>query len=217
MKLSALTPIEIENDGTYIVRASALYPDVYKISEPYKEGEYLLIENRQPLLSDEYFWKPGGIIIYHVDENVQGYGNFYRGGPFVEGWPGNGAHYKVSVLQADGNYDLEKALSLGGVGDFWKSGDVLGQGNGEFVATSAGTYPNTDSYAKGNIVVTGLTIDNFAETEEGVWSFRVSGLDSAQPTSSPIVGPPSSGALSHNIQSVARTMSSILFVVAILW
>jgi hypothetical protein len=169
--LEALDPIEITADGTYTARASALYPDVYKIHDMYPPGEYLLIENRQPVLSDLNLWEPGGIVIYKIDENEEG--NYNRGGPFVEGWPGNGAHYQVAVLQADGLYELEMALNLGGIGDFWKEGDVLGPGNGELVATEFGTYPNTDSYQGGNIEVTGLVIDQFNETESGVWSFLV--------------------------------------------
>ncbi|KAL3930099.1 MAG: hypothetical protein SGBAC_011913 [Bacillariaceae sp.] len=176
MELGSLDPIEIANDGVYTARASALHPEVYKISAPYPSGEYLLIENRQPVLSDLYIWQPGGIVIYHVDENTGGHGNRNRGGPFLEGWPGNGAHYKVALLQADGKYELEQGLNQGHMDDFWKAGDVLGPGNGETVATWNGTYPNTDSYVGGNIVVTGLQIDQFQETGGGVWSFRVSNL-----------------------------------------
>eukprot|EP00980_Cylindrotheca_fusiformis_P003046 scaffold713_cov131-Cylindrotheca_fusiformis.AAC.4 len=172
LKLGYADGIEITYDGTYTARPSELYPDIYIISAPFEEGEYLLIENRQPLLSDKRLWEPGGIVIWHIDENAEGYGNFVRGGPFLDGWPGNGAHYKVAVLQADGKYELEMAINLGHIDDFWKAGDVLGPGNGESVATDAGTYPNTDSYVGGNIRVTGLVIDQFAETEPGVWSFR---------------------------------------------
>eukprot|EP00980_Cylindrotheca_fusiformis_P003055 scaffold713_cov131-Cylindrotheca_fusiformis.AAC.13 len=172
--IGGLDPISITSDGTYTARPSALHPDVYKISDPYPDGEYLLIENRQPLLSDKNLWEPGGIVIYKVDENEAG--NYNRGGPFVEGWPGNGAHYQVAVLQADGLYELEMAIDLGDIGDFWGEGDILGPGNGELVATAAGTYPNTDSYQGGNITLTGLVIDQFQETEPGIWSFRVQNL-----------------------------------------
>ncbi|CAJ1943433.1 unnamed protein product [Cylindrotheca closterium] len=185
MQIGALDPIEIKYDGTYTARASASFPDVFIISSPYQDGEYLLIENRQAVLSDELLWEPGGIVIYHVDENMQGYGNRYRGGPFLEGWPGNGDHYKVAVLQADTKYELEMALNLGHNADFWKGGDSLGPGNGELVATDEGTYPNTDSYVGGNIRVTGLILDNFEETEPDVWSFRVQNLADPPITDTP--------------------------------
>jgi hypothetical protein len=190
MEIGGFNPIEITTDGIYTARASEYYPDIYMISRPYPSGEYLLIENRQPVLSDQNLWKPGGILIYHVDENTGGNGNRVRGGPFVEDWPGNGAHYKVALLQADGKYELEQALNQGHIQDFWKTGDVLGPGNGELVATDAGTYPNTDSYVSGNIRITGLEVDQFTETESGVWSFRVSNLVPLPP-SPPSTKPPS--------------------------
>eukprot|EP00980_Cylindrotheca_fusiformis_P003051 scaffold713_cov131-Cylindrotheca_fusiformis.AAC.9 len=189
MEIGALTPIEITVDGVYTARPSALQPDIYKISAPYETGEYLLIENRQPLLSDENLWQPGGIVIYHIDENMEGIGNFVRGGPFQDDWPGNGKHYKVAVLQADGAYELEMALNLGHIEDFWKEGDVLGPGNGESVATDAGTYPNTDSYVGGNIRVTDLVIDSFKDEGNGDWSFRVQNLEAAEPSSAPSLIP----------------------------
>jgi len=225
LKMGVLDPILITEDGTYTANASALVPDVYMISKKYESGEYLLIENRQALLSDSYMWESeGGIVIYHVDENTEGYGNYVRGGPFVEGWPGNGAHYKVAVLQADGKYELEQAINVGGVEDFWKSGDVLGRGNGESVASSEGTYPNTDSYVGGNIKITGITIDEFKEVEAGVWSFRVKGLDdtpapTGTPTSAPSSAPivPPDGASSIGVQVAMGIISSAFLVATALW
>jgi len=195
IQIGALTPIEITEDGIYTARPSAVSPDIYMIAEPYKSGEYLLIENRQPLLSDSKLWAPGGIVIYHIDENAEGYGNFVRGGPFVDGWPGNGAHYKVAVLQADGLYELEMALNLGHNDDFWRANDVLGPGNGELIATDAGTYPNTDSYQGGNIKVTDLIIDLFTEETDLSWSFRVQGLKES-PSSAPSQSPSQESSIS---------------------
>jgi hypothetical protein len=232
MKLGYLDAIEITADGTYTARASALYPDVFMISTTFEAGEYLLIENRQPILSDARLWAPGGIVIYHIDENTEGYGNFVRGGPFVDGWPGNGAHYKVAVLQADGKYQLEMALNLGHNDDFWKAGDVLGPGNGELVATDSGNYPNTDSYVGGNIQVTGVTIDQFTDEGDGVWSFRVTGMpndgggtqnsapsatDSPGGAPSATDSPNTDGSSSGITQSIPFLFSSMLFLVASTW
>ena len=189
MQLGVLDPIEITEDGTYTARASSLFPDVYKISSPYPDGEYLLIENRQHKLSDKIFLNPG-FVIYHVDENVEGNGS--RGGPFVSGWPGNGAHYKVAVLQADGEYELEMAKNVASADDIWTSGNSLGPGNGESEWSAGGTYPNTDSYTGGAIKVTVITIDEFTQTgTTGVWSFRVSGIPipTDAPTNAPTDAP----------------------------
>ena len=48
-------------------------------------------------------------MIYHIDEKANNQGS--RGYPGKAGWPSD--HYMVSVLQADGNYDIEKGNNLG--------------------------------------------------------------------------------------------------------
>jgi len=138
----------------------------------------LLIEYRGPYLFDINMWT-SGITVYHVDMNTNGTGNVWRGFPGEPGWPGNGDHYQVALLQADGLYQLEQALDDGDATDFWLPGKTLGPGNGELVATSSGTYPNTDSYAFGNIKVTNLVLTNFQTVSPGVASFEVQGLGSS--------------------------------------
>ena len=105
IQLGWVTPKEITQNGMYEIEASALKPDIYVISSPYPLHEYLLIENRQPLKFDSKL-PQGGLIIWHIDgtvsfENSPGY-------PGQPGWPQNGNHYHVAVLQADGRYDLER-------------------------------------------------------------------------------------------------------------
>jgi len=122
--LGWLRPIEITSDGIYKASPVELEPQVYRISQGFYHGEYLLIENRQPIQGDfdEFFWRPGGILIYYIDENnfrVSGQGNSPRGGPFQENWPQNGNHYPVALLQRDGKYELEQALNRGHPDDFY--------------------------------------------------------------------------------------------------
>ena len=204
--LGWVTPIEITQDGTYTARPSELYPDIYIIQQGYDVGEYLMVENRQPLEFDANMWT-GGILIYHIVVPPDGYigGNEPRGFPGQPGWPANGNHYPVALLQADGLYELEKAESNGGPDDFYLStSQRLGPGNGELVATSAGIYPNTDSYAFG-IRATGIIIDNFQETESGVWSFRVQGMGRATSlpsTNSPTASPTKTSASNDAFQPV---------------
>ena len=65
MQMGWITPVEITNDGTYTLRASELYEDYFMISQPFEaEGEYLLIENRQPLLFDARLWQPGTFVFF---------------------------------------------------------------------------------------------------------------------------------------------------------
>jgi M6 family metalloprotease-like protein len=180
-----ITPIEITEDGTYAARPSELHADIFIIKKGYETDEYLLIENRQPIGYDRLLWS-GGILVYHIDATSTIRGNRDRGFPGANGWPGNGKHYPIALLQADGNYDLEKASNNGHVDDFFRFPEQrLGPGNGEQIASAAGTYPNTDSYAN-YVRPTGIIIDNFQETEPGVWSFRVK---FSEPTPSPTSAP----------------------------
>ena len=68
IELGWVDPIEIVLDGEYCAQPVELQPDIYKISHNFPEGEYLLLENRQPIPTDfdERFWEPGGILIYHI-------------------------------------------------------------------------------------------------------------------------------------------------------
>merc|ERR1712078_457486 len=79
-------------------------------------------------------------------------------------------------MGADGLYELEQGINGGGSTDLWNSPEqVLGPGNGEKKHSSEGTYPNTDSYAFGDISPTGITIRNF-QTKGEVVTFEVCGL-----------------------------------------
>jgi hypothetical protein len=99
---------------------------------------------------------PGGLAIYHIDENVPFERVNSQGYPGQYGWPGNGNHYYIALLQADGLYDLDKGINRGDYGDLFRDGGVLGPS-----VSSYGPYPNTDSYAYGKGVRrTGITITN---------------------------------------------------------
>ena len=89
----------------------------------------------------------GGLAVWHIDEaasyNTEGY-------PGQSGWPGNGKHYRVSLLQADGRFDMEMGRNRGDAGDLY-------HGNG-VNRLDASTTPNTDTYQSGNIADTGIEI-----------------------------------------------------------
>jgi hypothetical protein len=184
-KLGWIDPTVIDSDGTYELRAVEQHADMFKITQGFADKEYLLLENRQAINGDfdERFFSPGGILIYHIDENIWDIfdnggntGNSPRGGPFLDGWPGNGKHYPIALLQADGLYELEQGINGGGSTDIWNdASQVLGPGNGEKVASKA-NYPNTDSYAFGVIKETGITIRNFSTKTGTTMTFEVCGL-----------------------------------------
>ena len=190
-----LTYEEITLDGTYTAKPSNTAPNVYSITKGFKEGEYLVIENRQPTSFDaNLFGGVGGLLIYHCDETVDGFGT--KGFPGQAGWPTNGNHYKCAILPADGQYDLEQGVNNGDAGDLWKPGMTLGPGSG-------GTYPNTDSYQNGVIAPTGITISSIEAIGSDI-RFTVSGVapgpgdgvvvpPAPLPTKSPVQAPTGGG------------------------
>jgi len=130
-------------------------------------GEYLLIENRQAIR-----WSAdmpaSGIVIYHVDEKVKDMKS--RGYPGHPNWPRD--HYPVTVLQADGKYDIEHGENLGDEGDFWT---VNGTNNILGPNIDGMTWPNTDTYQDGVVKQTGIKISVF--TESGfIMFFKVEGI-----------------------------------------
>ncbi len=152
MQLGWLTPIDLDTPGNYALPTYHGTPTALKISANFPDGEYLLLENRQPL-GFEADMPQGGLAIFHIDENA-GYNT--QGFPGQTGWPENGNHYRVALLQADGNYDLEKGNNRGDAGDVYQ----------EFGATVIGpeTVPSTDTYQGGVVFSTGNTLFNIRQT-----------------------------------------------------
>ena len=179
ISLGWTTPTVI-GPGTYNVPEAEFNAVVYKITSGYPSGEYLLIENRQPV-GVESDIPQGGLCIWHIDDNKSN--NNDEGYPGQTGWPGNNQHYRVAVLQADGNYDLERGNNRGDAGDLYHAGGVS--------VISEVTVPNTDSYKGGVIAPTGNTITNISSSSSTM-SFIFGGIVSPQP---PLPDPNSPGGL----------------------
>jgi hypothetical protein len=152
IQLGWVTPMVITASGTYTARQGCTYPDVFKISTNFPSGEFLLIENRQKCNFDAKISGPG-LAIFHIDESAS---YTTEGYPGQTGWPTNAQHYRVALLQADGNYNLEKGNNRGDATDLFFSGGVNG------ITTSGTTgglaYPNTKAYKGGIILETGINI-----------------------------------------------------------
>ncbi|MBD8069426.1 M6 family metalloprotease domain-containing protein [Bacillus sp. PS06] len=137
--LGWLDPIEVTpEDGVQVLTLDPVNrsQDVVKMEVPGSNGsEYFLFENIQQEGFNEGFIRQGenahGLVAWHVDENI-----LARGGQpnNAENWmnkrfqsnqTGDVKHYGLSVLQADGNYDLEKYVNRGDAGDFFKTGDKI--------------------------------------------------------------------------------------------
>ena len=143
--LGWVSPTNLTTPGTYSIGQAETNQKIYKATWGFPPGEYLLIENRQPTGLDQNIPR-GGLAIWHIDENVGG--NTQEGFPGQAGWPGNGNHFKVALLQADGKYDLERT-SHSSAAQRGDSGDLFQPLNSAQLGMN--TVPSTDAY-KGGII-----------------------------------------------------------------
>jgi len=162
LKLNWATPTVVTTSGRYSLRQACNNTDVIKISTGYPSGEYLLIENRQPCEFDAKI-PQGGLAIFHIDMNVEG-NDGTRGYPYQNGWPRNGKHYMVALLQADAYYDLEKMRrNRGDRTDLFHAGYVNSIGPYGITGVVTEAHPNTKAYQGGNIIATGIQITNIGK------------------------------------------------------
>ena len=96
-KMGWANPTVISTPGSYAAQAGST---VYKITQGFREGEYLLIEARQSAGFDSQV-PQGGLAVYHVDEKTETF-DTQGAPPGVNGWPWN--HYRVALVQADGKF-----------------------------------------------------------------------------------------------------------------
>ncbi|WP_338136075.1 M6 family metalloprotease domain-containing protein [Cytobacillus firmus] len=150
--LGWVNPIEVKpEDGVKEITLPAINKatadnGIVKMEVPGSNGtEYFLFENVQQDGFNKGLIRQGadskGLMAWHVDENII---NLYQTAGFrpnnVENWMNKRfqynqsetasdgtvvTHYGLSVLQADGKYDLEKNLNRGDAGDFFKTGGKI--------------------------------------------------------------------------------------------
>jgi hypothetical protein len=155
--------VELTSSTTVTIYPSYSTNQYYKIATGYKTNEYLVIEYRTKKGFD-LMVPTEGLAIYHID-NLASYN--------TESYPQSGfdetIHYRVALLQADGNYDLEKGNDRGDGSEVFRSSpgvDSLGPGNGLYV-NGGNVFPNTDSY-QGSVVKTGYSILNVGSADGGL-------------------------------------------------
>jgi M6 family metalloprotease-like protein len=193
--LGWVQPQILSKSGWYQIRASAINGDFYRIDAGFPNGEYLLIENRQAVSYDQKF-PSTGLMIWHIDENVDGGWQSRPGWPGQEGWPYNGYHYHVSILQADGLYELEKGVNGGGPGDLFAGRDAR--------LVPGGPYPNSDGYSGGFVFQSGVTISNISKSSEYMYFWAdIPSTDPARPAPVP-TPPPSLWPTSSSLPSPIR-------------
>lgn len=157
---------------------------IVKMEVPGSNGtEYFLFENVQQRGFNQGLGRQGedshGLLAWHVDENII---NLYQTAGFrpnnVENWMNKRfqynqsvtaadgtkvTHYGLSVLQADGNYDLEKKVNRGDAGDFFKTGDSI-------TPVSSNVHSGSYYFWKGNNTQpadTGIHVTNIKENKDG--------------------------------------------------
>jgi hypothetical protein len=172
--------VEVTHSQDIHVKVSCDSDIVYKINHRMPSDdcgeEYFLIENRGACGYDIKL-KEGsidrqGIVIWHVDhtgflgldsegKNVIGYDT--QRAPSDKAWPG--VHSRLSLLPADGQFELETNKNRGNEYDAFRkstehptvaymiSNEGITKNNGEKLP-----YPNTKSIAKGSELHTGITI-----------------------------------------------------------
>ncbi|MEM7222104.1 MAG: M6 family metalloprotease domain-containing protein [Pseudomonadota bacterium] len=170
IQLGWLTPMTLSAPGSYSLRAAETHAEVYRIDDGFPSNEYLLIENRQPLGFDSAM-PQGGLVIWHIDDEA---GFNTEGHPGQSNWPENGNHYRVSVLQADGKYELEKGNDRGDAGDVFH-----GDGVNQLMTTG---NPSTNAYQDGIVTDTGHEITDISEAGSTMtFNFNSSGTPATPP------------------------------------
>jgi len=184
-RLGFVTPISVTSDKVVSLAPAESSPVVYRMNVPFSGGkEYFLLENRQQIGFDKGLDLYGdgnvrGLAIYHIDDVVLTR-NYWRPNEAEnwkefrsEGWrpAANGeSHYGISIMQADGRWDLEH-----GVFGYFRSD--LYPGIWGVTSFSRFTSPNSSSYyfwggSAPKFGYSGVTVDEVSE-RNGVITARL--------------------------------------------
>jgi immune inhibitor A len=165
-RLGYVTPTTLIANATGVeIPAIKDSPTIYKLwTDGSPANEYFLVENRQKTGYD-YHVPYHGLLIYHVDENIEDYGA--NDDEWYPGHTGYG-HYKVALEQADGLWQMEKNINRGDSGDPYPGSS----NNRTFDGSSV---PNSRSYAEAETYVGVTNISDSGDTM--TCDFFVSSLD----------------------------------------
>eukprot|EP00122_Pirum_gemmata_P018892 Pgem_evm1s17695 len=157
----------VNTTGTYYLRQVQNNKDVAHIQRGFStEMEFFLIENRQPIGS-EYCIKQGGLLIHHIDlsttQNKQ-VDEFKQFDLHID-------HYRYSVVQADGRFDIETGANRGDLSDLWSP---LTQ-----TSFTPLTVPNTNGYRGGKLIDSHIYINNISKSSKTM-SFHIDWIEHAE-------------------------------------
>lgn len=154
--LGWVTPTQVSGTLTSEpITQAATTADVYKLlSGNPSSGEYFLVENRQKTSFDAGL-PSSGLLIWHIDGNTIASKNLTNTVNDSECYPpGNCSinHYGVALIQADGQWNLEKNINQGDAGDPYPGLT----NNTSFTGTSS---PNSKLYngSNSNVSITNIS------------------------------------------------------------
>lgn len=128
---------------------------IYKFEHPTLVNEYYLIENRQKIARDSGL-PDAGLAVWHID--TLGNNNYQQQTPTQ--------HYLVTLVQADGRWDLENNVNYGDNTDLYKSPT--------YTACTPTTSPNTHWWSGSP---SGLYVQNIGPSGTLMTFDFVSGVD----------------------------------------
>jgi immune inhibitor A len=141
------------------IETAATSADVYRFfpDNQTSSQEYYLVENRQRVGFDAGL--PGsGLAIWHIDEGMASLNNLDNTEECAAPSDCSDTHYRVALVQADGDYDLELGYNSGDSGDLYPGAT----GNTSFGISSdpeSTLYDGSQSHADiSDIVQSGTTI-----------------------------------------------------------
>jgi hypothetical protein len=177
MQLGWVKVVDVKAATTAVsIMASCEGDIVYKIAYNMKAGEYFLVENRYPCGFDAKLAHHkgvdkdrGGIAIWHIDEtDLLGAGKITYQSEGVCSGGQCPQHYRVSLVQSDGNFDMEKGVNKGdGTDLFRKRSEAAGALQGWKIDNNGVTLnngsvkadTNTQGYAGTTRYMSGITIE----------------------------------------------------------
>ena len=187
-RLGFVTPVKVEPGlpVSVVLNPVEFAPIVYRMDVPNSGGkEYFLLENRQHIgfdqglvtttSHDQELIRTGGhgLAIWHIDDTVltrnywrvneaQNWKEFRSEG-WKKAWTGE-THYGISIIQADDQWHLERAV--------WSGGDAADLYPGALGVTRFGTdtRPNSSSYyfwpgSGPKYGLSGVTVNNITEVD----------------------------------------------------
>ena len=184
-----ITPVK-GTKQTLTLRPSSEAPDIFKIDVPGSNGrEYFLLENRQQKGFDQglSYTVDGnnvhGLAVYHIVNDIlvrsfsrpneaANWDTNHTGKSSVKQFTvKNGEyHYGISLMQADGNYDMEKGINDGDSDDLFpgknKVTSISSKGNAKVNTTSLYKWSTKSTE-------TGIVIQNIKENADGTVTCNV--------------------------------------------